>query len=128
MSRDSTIIVTWLSILADRLQLTLRGRAMCPARAGHSILAVSGALVLLCAPLDSSVAQSLPFPEPPPNTAAQADKQFDMRADEVIRTNACGREHDFPVGSALVPQTDPLPKREQPRYPNQRSWGDPKYS
>jgi hypothetical protein len=52
-------------------------------------------LALLWATVPSNHAQSLPFPQPEPATAALADAQFVERARAVIETNACGREDDY---------------------------------
>jgi hypothetical protein len=53
------------------------------------------ALALLLVQATSGLAQTLPFPQPEPTTAALANAQFAARAKAVIETNACGREDDY---------------------------------
>jgi hypothetical protein len=87
-------LLTWLSVLTKLIAARIRARVKWLHGGGR--LARTGlALALLFGVVFNSFAQSLPFPQPEPKTAAQADAQFAERAKAVIETNACGREDEY---------------------------------
>lgn len=84
--------LTWLSVLTEPIVAKIRARITWL----HGGLArTSLALTLLFAVGFDTLAQTLPFPQPEPTTAAQAAAQFAARATAVIETNACGREDAY---------------------------------